>query len=225
MSHRAYALSLAAAILGIAGALAAGSLELEPFSGDLARIGRFDEADYGWSGAQTRFAKPLFQTSPARIDHDIVVLGDSFSNDGETSWPNYVAGLTGARIATFHVRGKSWRKLLDDPSYRASPPKIFVLEIVERDLKQILGAAPSSCGGRAPSPRVRLAAMARDMSPERAERATRRSLAQFDPRQFAQFQWARLLRRHGRRAQAILDRVRSRGHGLRPEPHPGRRPA
>lgn len=204
MSHRAYALSLAAAILVIAGALAAGSLGLEPFSGDLTRIGRFDEAEYGWIGAQTRFAKPLFQTSPARIDHDIVVLGDSFSNDGETSWPNYVAGLTGARVATFHVRGKSWRDLVDDPSYRASPPKVFVLEIVERDLKQILGAAPSSCGGRAPSPRVRLAAMARDMSPERAERPTRRSLAQLDPRQFTQFQWARLLRRHGRSTGEVV---------------------
>lgn len=205
MSHRSYALCLVAAILGVAGALAAGSARLEPLSGDLARIGRYDEADFGWLGAQTRFKEPLFQINPSRIDHDIVVLGDSFSNDGAASWVNYAAKETGARIAVFHVRGKSWRVLLDEPSYRAAPPKIFILEIVERDLKEILGAAPTSCGGRAPAPRVRLAPNPRTAALERVERPTRRTLVQLDPRHFAQFQEARLLRRLGRSSGEVVE--------------------
>jgi hypothetical protein len=198
MTDRSYTLILAAAILGIGAAFAAGSARLEPLSGDLARIGRFDEADYGWHGHQARFERPLFQVNPGRISHDIVILGDSFSNDGAAGWPNYVAAETGARIATFHVRGRPWRAVLNEPSYRASPPKVFVLEVVERDLKEILGAAPRSCGPGAPAPRVRLAYSPRTAALESVGRPTRRTFAQLDPLHFAQLEWARLLRRLGR---------------------------
>lgn len=205
MTHRFYALSLAAAILGIAGALAAGSARLEPLSGDLARIARYDEADFGWLGAQVRFTEPLFKINPVRVEHDIVILGDSFSNDGAASWVNYAAKETGARIAVFHVRGKSWRALLDEPSYRAAPPKIFILEIVERDLKGALALAPSSCGGGAPAPRVRLGRSPLAAVAQLVERPTRRTFAELDPRHFAQFQGARLLRRLGRSSGEVVE--------------------
>lgn len=205
MNHRSYAFSLSAAILGVAGALAAASSRLEPLSGDLARIGRYDEADFGWRGTQERFKEPLFQINPEHVDSDIVVLGDSFSNDGTASWVNYAVKETGARFATFHVRGRSWRELLDLPSYRAAPPKIFILQIVERDLKQILGAAPASCGGRAPAPRVRMAQSPRLATPENISRPTQRTLVQLDAHHFAQFQWARLLRLLGRSSGEVVE--------------------
>ena len=205
MTHRSYALILVASILGVAAALAAGSARLEPLSGDLSRIGRYDEADFGWRGAQARFKEPLFQINPDHIGHDIVVLGDSFSNDGAASWVNYAAKETGARIATFHVRGKSWRALLDEPSYRAAPPKIFVLQIVERDLKKILGAASPACGGHTAALRVRLVSHPLTAAPERIDRPTRRTFAELDPRYFAQFQWARLLRRLGRSFGEVVE--------------------
>ncbi|PIR18839.1 MAG: hypothetical protein COV48_05305 [Elusimicrobia bacterium CG11_big_fil_rev_8_21_14_0_20_64_6] len=205
MTHRAYALSLVASILAIGGAFAVGSAELEPLSGDLARIGRYDEADFGWHGKQAHFTEPLFQVNPSRIDHDIVILGDSFSNDEAVSWPNYVAAKTGARIATFHIRGKSWRALLAEPSYRASPPKIFILEVVERDLKAMIGAIPPACGGRSSAPNIRLIPHPLTGSPKHVGRPTRRTLAQIDPRHFAQFQWASLLRYLGRSSGEVVE--------------------
>ena len=203
MTHRSYALILVASILGVAAALAAGSARLEPLSGDLS-IGRYDEADFGWRGAQARFKKPLFQiVRPYRPRHR--GPGRLVLNDGAASWVNYAAKETGARIATFHVRGKSWRALLDEPSYRAAPPKIFVLQIVERDLKKILGAASPACGGHTAALRVRLVSHPLTAAPERIDRPTRRTFAELDPRYFAQFQWARLLRRLGRSFGEVVE--------------------
>lgn len=198
MTNSSYAFRLVLTVLAAASALAGGSILLQPLSGDQARIGRYDEADFGWQGTQTRFKEPLFQLDPARIDHDIVVLGDSFSNDASVSWQNHVAQQTGARIATFHIRNTRWDRLLQDPSYRASPPKVFVLEIVERDLKEALGTPPPSCEVLETSPHPRLPLSPVEAEVERYTRPTRRSLFQLDPREVLQFQWARLLRRFGR---------------------------
>jgi hypothetical protein len=205
MTHRSYTLILVASILGVAAALAAGSARLEPLSGDLARIGRYDETDFGWRGEQIRFKIPLFKRDPSRIDHDIVILGDSFSNDGAASWTNFAAAETGLRIATFHIRQTPWRAILDEPSYRSTPPKVFILEIVERDLKGMLRTAPPPCGGHASAPLVRLLTRPTTASPERISRPTQRTLAQLDPRHFTQFQWARLLRRLGRSSGEVVE--------------------
>lgn len=200
MTHRSYAVSLAAAVLAAAGLLAAASATLEPVSGDLARIGRFDESEYGWRAPQERRREPLFDVSPSRVSHDLVVLGDSFSQDPHAGWPGDLAAETGARVASFHLGGRTWRALLADPGYRASPPKVFILQVVERDARRWLADPAAPCAAAAPAPSPRLTERPRPVSYEPVERPTRRGPAELDAREFVQFQWARLLRRLGRRS-------------------------
>lgn len=199
MSHRAYALSLIALILAAAGALTLASARLEPLSGDLTRIGRYDEAEFGWNQAQTRFHEPHFDDAPETLRHDIVVIGDSFSHNTTGSWQNYLAAKTGAHIATLPFGPGSWRTAVDGPSYRNSPPpKVFILEIVERDLKKNFGEPQTACGAASPTPRPRLVMHSIAYATERFERSLRLRFVELSAHYFAQSLWARLMRRLGR---------------------------
>lgn len=155
MSHRSYAVLLAAAIAAWCAFLGAYSLSLEPLSGDLARIGRFDEADFGPRAGQLRFSRPLFETAPPRLAHDVVVLGDSLSHDAASGWQNFMALETGETFAVFHWKQRKWEDLLSDPGYREHPPKVFIFQTFERSLKEHAREGP--CGGLIPPPRPSLA--------------------------------------------------------------------
>lgn len=137
-------------LLGLCGALVAYvlfmSIVMQPLVGDLTRVGGFSENEYGWNGAEERFMPPLAE--PGRLDRDypIVVVGDSFSlrttPDRQTQygsfWTDFLAAGSGLRVGVFDVGSVRSEDVLASPAYRLHPPRLVILELSERTLKQRL---------------------------------------------------------------------------------------
>lgn len=113
----------------------------EPLRGDLTRLGGFSENDYGWNRPQKRFVPPLVDTEYER-PYDIVILGDSFSSNprGDTQtdpgafWPNYVAQKTGLSVTVLATPHMPVQQLAEHPIFKASPPRLVIVQHVERYL-------------------------------------------------------------------------------------------
>jgi hypothetical protein len=138
-SPRLFIVTYAALLLPAVLVLLGLALVLQPLRGDLTRVGGFREAEYGWNGPQEQFDPPLVALQYDR-PYDVVVLGDSFSaNPGGQSdpglyWTNYLAQRTGLTVAVLHVFDVTLEELLRHPVYLLSPPRLVLLELVERYL-------------------------------------------------------------------------------------------
>ena len=126
---------LASVILAICGLAA----YMEPLSGDLTRIGGYLENDYGWQGEQDCFAEPLFTwaSSIAEYDryYDVVLLGDSFSKPTRVGgWQNYLIATTGLAMIAFSTEDCSLPTVLGSEGYLNHPPRVFIYQLVERNL-------------------------------------------------------------------------------------------
>jgi hypothetical protein len=115
---------------------------LEPYSGDLARIGGFKENEYGWNSFQKRFKKCHYTLGSNIEDYnkyfDIVTIGDSFSVNEAQSWQNYLALSSNASIITFHSASVSATSILKHPQFIESPPKLFIFQAVEHGIQTVL---------------------------------------------------------------------------------------
>ena len=115
---------------------------LEPYTGDLARIGGFKENEYGWNSFQKRFKKCHYTLGASIKDYnkhfDIVTIGDSFSVNEAQSWQNYLALSSNASIITFHRRSVSASSILKHPQFIESPPKLFISQVVEHGIQTAL---------------------------------------------------------------------------------------
>lgn len=111
-------------------------MRMQPLDGDLTRLGGFTENDFGWNAPQERFEERLYDLETSSIYKqyaDIVVLGDSFSHHFPLSqWQNYLAQHTGLKIVSYHLDGFNIDDFLESPAYKNKPPKVFILETVER---------------------------------------------------------------------------------------------
>jgi hypothetical protein len=165
---RSYLRTFLALVLPALALLMASSIYYEPIQGDLTRVGGFTENAYGWNATHKRFVPPLVAT---RYDQpfDIVVLGDSYSVNpgGQTDhgayWTNYLAQQTGLSVVALSLHRMSVRDLVDHPVFRRSPPRLVVLEMVERYLVRNLvieqrwvGPGFDGCPAPGPAPPVRL---------------------------------------------------------------------
>lgn len=115
---------------------------LEPYSGDLARIGGFKENEYGWNNFQKRFKKCHYILGKNIEDYDkhfdVVTIGDSFSVNEAQSWQNYLALSSNASIITFHKSSVSASSILKHPQFLKSPPKLFIFQVVEHGIQNAL---------------------------------------------------------------------------------------
>ena len=109
---------------------------LQPLSGDLTRIGRYAERDFGWNQAQEQFDQIHFDTGDYKHYYDMVVTGDSFANGGGRQWQNYVAIHTGWTILTQDIHKITIAKLLASPAFQRSPPRVVIMNVVERDVDE-----------------------------------------------------------------------------------------
>ncbi|MCX7193424.1 MAG: hypothetical protein NTY60_07375 [Proteobacteria bacterium] len=138
---------LALVILPVAGLFALG-VYLEPLDGDLTRLGFYSERKFGWRDPQQRFPDtqltfPASQSDTGRYDHyyDVLVLGDSFSYKYPASqWQNYLANSTGLSIATLYIGKLSLSQVLASRIFHQHPPKVIIVESVERMLPDHLKA-------------------------------------------------------------------------------------
>jgi hypothetical protein len=111
---------------------------MDPLSDELTRVGGYLENDYGWNLSQEHFETPLFIKANSIDDYnqyyDVVVLGDSFSDNESHGWQNYLANKTGLSIISFNMFSVSVDEILSNFMYLKYPPKLFIYELVERDI-------------------------------------------------------------------------------------------
>jgi len=147
------------ALCGIAGAFAFDAVVwLEPLSGDLTRLGGYSENEFGWSGVEQKFAPPLAEPGKRDGDYGVVVIGDSFSlrttPDRQTAagsfWTDFLANDTGLRVGVFDVAATPLERYLASPSYRDHPPRLVILELAERTLRNRLAGAANCAGAGQP---------------------------------------------------------------------------
>ncbi|CAH1073952.1 hypothetical protein [Candidatus Nitrotoga sp. 1052] len=138
-SHRRFVLGLLALVLVLAFGLFCLGVYLQPLSGDLTRIGSYAEKDFGWNKPQLEFQPPLSEIGRYEHYYDVVVLGDSFSTGRpHLRWQNYLVAAKGWSIATLDTNKIHVEQILENPVFRKTPPKIFILENVERDLPLLI---------------------------------------------------------------------------------------
>lgn len=167
LTPRSYALVLSAIGLGVTVGLMAFALYLIPLSGservmggNLARMGWHSRNAYGARAPQRLFEPRLFAVGTG-IDgpHDVVVLGDSFTLlDLEKSWPNHLAA-SGLSVLAIRLAGDEAKAsdaddieaqidaLMESPEFRAHPPRVLVLEMVESTLRRRLVRDAPACDG------------------------------------------------------------------------------
>jgi hypothetical protein len=123
------------------------ALFTEPVTGDLTRLGGHLEEDFGWRDPQLGFSRSGFKLADNLDDYDryydVVVYGDSFSNDEQKGWQNVFNERTGlsiitismAKLATeaFEPSGVDIEAIINSPQFQDHPPRYFIFETVERD--------------------------------------------------------------------------------------------
>jgi len=145
---------LALALLPMAGLLAL-CIYLQPLDGDLTRLGFFAEREFGWNAPQiefpdTRLDLPTGLMDPGHFDryHDVLVLGDSFAwGSPKMQWQNYLIAATDWSVATQNINSVRLRDVLGSPVFRDRPPRILIVESVERELVHHLQENNFKCGG------------------------------------------------------------------------------
>lgn len=129
-------------ILGLSG-IFAGSLfalmsYMDPLVGNLTRMGGYLENDYGWNAPQQMFPKPLFKIAESVDDYDrhfdVVVVGDSFSQNRINGWQNYFVDATGLSVITLHLAQTPIDQIFSNEVFKEHPPRLFVYESIERNL-------------------------------------------------------------------------------------------
>jgi SGNH hydrolase-like domain, acetyltransferase AlgX len=124
---------------------------LQPVSGDLTRLGKLAERDFGWNIPQ-----PVIQTLPSIPTGapDVVVLGDSFSQPN--IWQTIVTNRTNLKLLTFsHLTMRNpdcieqWLKAMPDQYPSA---KIIIIQTTEKSFWPRFNANPLNCKGRAIPP-------------------------------------------------------------------------
>jgi hypothetical protein len=125
-----YLLVFACPVLLVVATAALLSVYFEPITGDLVRIGRWAERDFGGRAAQPVLA--IKANGKGVTSPDVLVLGDSFSRGN--LWQSVVSTQLNKKILSFHYDEQvgcldNWLQFaLDDPS-----AKTVVVETVERN--------------------------------------------------------------------------------------------
>lgn len=147
-TFRRYSIALLAGALSLTAALFALAFYLEPLAGDLTRLGWLPEHLYGNQLEEQVVQEKRYDKERYDRYYHVVVVGDSFSHAGKDQqsdrrvWQNQFQLRTGLSLTTFHVEAKDWRELIASPVFREAPPKLFIYEVVERNLLARLGSPP-----------------------------------------------------------------------------------
>ena len=160
-SHRRFVLFLLMLVLiPVAGLFALG-VYLQPLNENsgLTRMGFYSEREFGWNKPQLTFpsTKLEFPTSAADSGrygryHDVVVLGDSFSRIWPIlQWQNHLVEKTGWSVATLNINKIGLEQVLASQVFHKHPPRVLIVESVERYLPNILEKSASNCG-KTPTP-------------------------------------------------------------------------
>ena len=122
---------------------------LYPLSGDLTRIGGFTENNFRGQLPLQAITHSLSDFDQYDHYYDVIILGDSFSQNRQYGWQQHFAINTGLSITTLHVNSVSIEELLAHPVFIQHPPKLLIYETAERRLNSRLNKKQQSCGDNA----------------------------------------------------------------------------
>ena len=150
---------LTVVLLSMTGLFVAG-VYLQPLDGDLTRLGFFAEREFGWNAPQIEFPDTRLDLPSGLMDpghfgryHDVVVLGDSFVwGSPKLQWQNYLLAATDWSVATQNINSVRLHDVLVSPVFRSHPPRILIVESVERELVHHLEENHLKCGGSVLAP-------------------------------------------------------------------------
>lgn len=146
MSPRRYFIGVLAATMAMVAAAWLLAWWLEPLYGDLTRTGGYAERDFGSNAPMEEFRPQIVTFGPFERPADVLVIGDSFANlRPYQQWQNWLAVRTGWRIHTLDSNTVNLNALVWSAPYRLSPPKIVILNVVERDLLDEYANSSSAC--------------------------------------------------------------------------------
>jgi hypothetical protein len=156
--HRRFVVWLLALVLLPMTGLFVAGVYLQPLDGDLTRLGFFAEREFGWNAPQLEFPDTRLDLPRGLMDpghfgryHDILVLGDSFAwGSPKMQWQNYLIAATNWSLATQNINSVRLRDVLGSPVFREHPPRILILESVERELVHHLEENSLLCAGAMP---------------------------------------------------------------------------
>jgi hypothetical protein len=138
MKQRTYTLGLALCFALVWVVVTAYVSTTATYTGDMTRLGGYREQDFAPRAGEEVFTEQLWTQAPTLKaydrPYDVVVVGDSFSQNTAYGWENYLREATGWSIITFHSGQISVPELLESETFRQHPPKLFVYEIVEHGL-------------------------------------------------------------------------------------------
>lgn len=121
----------------------------EPISGDLTRIGRWAERDYGWSKPQPTVL--VRANGAAIVDPQVLVLGDSFSHPN--IWQSYLAEARHLDILSFQYQDvgcvDNWLHWVTQKHFPNA--RTVVIETVERGFVPLFRNL-NKCTSRTPRP-------------------------------------------------------------------------
>ncbi len=160
--HRRFVLWLLALVVFPVAVLSVIGIYLQPLYGDLTRVGFYSEREFGWNSLQVVFQHTQLKF-PALLEHgyadsgsyvhyhDVLVLGDSFSyKHPESQWQNYIASATNESVATLYIGKITLAQVLESRIFREHPPKVLILESVERRLPAHLTDQIPDCANAIP---------------------------------------------------------------------------
>jgi hypothetical protein len=136
---------------------------LQPLYGDLTRIGLFSEREFGWHGTQQTFKEAAYIQDQYKRHADVVVLGDSFSRAWpRQQWQNHLVAQTGWSVVTLDINTVTVDQILANPVFQTSPPKLLIVESVERYFADRIGKIPACVESIAPPAERITATFAKD---------------------------------------------------------------
>ena len=106
-----------------------------PFVGDMTRIGGYSETLFMPRIPQEQFSEPGYTKAVGLQGYtnayDVVVIGDSFSQEEAHGWQGFLAEKTGWSILTFHRENIDISQLVRSEVFVEHPPQILIYEMVE----------------------------------------------------------------------------------------------
>ncbi|WP_183177281.1 hypothetical protein [Azospirillum sp. OGB3] len=120
---------------------------LDPPDGDLTELGGFAENRFGPRAPQAIFVPPLAEAARPGADYDALVFGDGFSRPEAEErhgrygryWTDHLRNLTGLTVGVRPAGAAPLAAYLASPDFRERPPRVVILQLSERDLKERVG--------------------------------------------------------------------------------------
>ncbi len=203
--HRKYIAFILSPLLLLALLVLSFGWRLQELKGDMTRVGGYSENDFGWNGLQKKFTASLAEEGVEGGSYDIIILGDSFSlrtsPDRQTQyggfWTDFLAQKIDAKIGVFNVEPPKLEEFLQKETFTRHPPKLVILEYVERQLKNKFFSIGSECPSTQPElkTKLQLSLKTKNLEPVSEKRAAKTGWHDNLPGETIDYLWKNLYRK------------------------------